>query len=128
MLQNFFNGKNNLSAEIEKNFFELKQPFYNPQPQGNYWKLYVKILKLAIWSSVDQIFTKNVLRAEFNELTRWFYENYMTLNADKCHFLCFRKYTANETSISKNSVMKNSKKILGITIDNKLNCKSHIKD
>ena len=30
---------------------------------------------------------KNVLRAEFNELTGWFYENYMTLNADKCHFL-----------------------------------------
>ena len=71
---------------------------------------------------------KNVLRAEFNEVTRWFYENYMTLNASKCHFLCFRKYTANEISIFKNSVMKNSKKILGVTIDNKLNCKSHIKD
>ena len=49
----------------------------------------------------------------------------MTLNAEKCHFLCFRKYTANETSIFKNSVMKNGKKILGVTIDNR--CKSHIK-
>ena len=56
---------------------------------------------------------KNVLRAEFNEVTRWFYENYMTLNASKCHFLCFQKYTANEASIFKNSVMKQQKNTWG---------------
>ena len=39
------------------------------------------------------------------------------------------KDTANETFIFKNLVKKNSKeqKILGVTIHNKLNCKSHIK-
>ena len=57
---------------------------------------------------------KNVLPAEFKGVRRWFYENYMTLNAGKCHFLCFQKYTANETSIFKNSVMKHSKKYLGL--------------
>ena len=36
----------------------------------------------------------------------------------------------NETFVFKNLVMKNSKeqKILGVTVDNKLNCKSHIKE
>ena len=58
---------------------------------------------------------KNVLRAELNEVTRWFYENYMSLNAGKYHFSCFRKYTPNETSIFKNSVMNTElvKKYLG---------------
>ena len=57
LLPKFFKGKSHLPVEIEENFFELKQPFYKSQSQGNYWKFYVKILKLAIWSSADQIFT-----------------------------------------------------------------------
>ena len=58
---------------------------------------------------------KNVLRAELNEVTGWFYENYMSLNAGKYHFSYFRKYTPNETSIFKNSVMNTElvKKYLG---------------
>ena len=48
----------------------------------------------------------------------------MTLNAGKCYFMCLGKDTVNETFISKNSKEQN---ILGATIDNKLNCKSHIK-
>ena len=40
------------------------------------------------------------------------------------------KDKANETFVFKNLVMKNSKeqKILGVTVDNKLNRKSHIKE
>ena len=73
---------------------------------------------------------KNVLRTDFDAITRWFYKDYMTLNAGKCHFMCLGKDTANETFIFKTLVMKNNKeqKILGVTIDNKLNCKSHIKE
>ena len=43
--------------------------------------------------------------------------------------MCLGKNTANETFIFKNLVMKNSKKQkkLAVTIDNELNCKSHIK-
>ena len=50
------------------------------------------------------------------------------VNAGKCHFMCLRKDTANGTSVFKNLVMKNGKeqKILEVTIDNKLNCQSHI--
>ena len=54
----------------------------------------------------------------------------MTLDAGKCHFMRLGKDKANETFVFKNLVMKNSKeqKILGVTVDNKLNCKSHIKE
>ena len=42
--------------------------------------------------------------------------------------MCLGNDTQNETFISKDLVMKNSKeqKILGVTVDNKLNCKSYI--
>ena len=54
----------------------------------------------------------------------------MALKAGKCHFMCLGKDTRNETFIFKGLVMKNSKeqKILGVTIDNKLTFKSHIKN
>ena len=59
-----------------------------------------------------------------------FYENYMVLNAGKCHFMCLGKNTENETFLFHNILMENSKeqKILGVIIDNKLNFKSHISE
>ena len=73
---------------------------------------------------------KNILRTNFETVTRLFYENCMTLNARKYHFMCVGNYTINETFIFKKLVMKNSKgqKILDVTINNKLNCESHIKE
>ena len=73
---------------------------------------------------------KNCLSTDFDAVTKWFYENHMALNAGKCHFMCLGKDTGNETFIFKSLVMKNSKeqKILGVTIDNKLTFKSHIKN
>ena len=70
--------------------------------------------------------TRNILRIDFDAVKRWFYENYITLNTVKCQFMCLWK----ETLIFKDLVTKNSKeqKILEVTIDNKLNCKSHIKE
>ena len=54
----------------------------------------------------------------------------MPLNDGKCLSVCLGKDTRNETFIFKGLVMKNSKeqKILGITIDNKLTFKSHIRN
>ena len=46
-------------------------------------------------------------------ISKWFEENYMVLNADKCHFMCFGKDTENEQ--------------LTMNIDKKLTFKSHIK-
>ena len=73
---------------------------------------------------------KNFFCTDFDAVTRLFYENCMTLNAGKCHFMCRGNDTANETFIFKKLVMKNSKEqnIFDVTIDNKLNSKSHIKE
>ena len=72
--------------------------------------------------------TKNTLRFDFELVSKWFEENYMVLNADKCHFMCLGKDTENETFIFNNFIFNNSneEKILGITIDNKLTFKGHI--
>ena len=53
----------------------------------------------------------------------------MVLNADKCHFMCLGKGAENETFIFTNFIFINSneERILGITIDNKLTFKSHVK-
>ena len=71
----------------------------------------------------------NTLRFDFDLASKWFEENYMVLNADKCHFMCYGKDTENETFIFSNFIFNNSneEKILGITIDNKLTFKGHIK-
>ena len=54
----------------------------------------------------------------------------MALNSDKCHFMCLSKNTQNETYFFNNTEMEDSieEKILGITIDNKLKFKSHVKN
>ena len=52
---------------------------------------------------------KQTLRQDFEIVTKWFYENYMVLNLDICHFICLRQNTVNETFIYDNIEMKNSK-------------------
>ena len=73
---------------------------------------------------------KDNLRSSFDTVHQWFYENYMVLNAGKCHFMCLGNNTENETFLFHNILMENSKeqKILGVIIDNKLNFKSHISE
>ena len=48
---------------------------------------------------------KEVLLNDLNKVTEWFFENYMVLNAGKCHFMCLSKNTENETSIFKYTIM-----------------------
>ena len=69
-------------------------------------------------------------RGDFQIVTKWFYENYMVLNSGKCHFMCLGKNTEKETYFFNNTEIKNSseEKNLGITIDNKLKFKSHVKN
>ena len=73
---------------------------------------------------------KDYLSTNFDTVTKWFYENHMALYAGKSHFMCLGKDTWNGTFNFKGLIMKNSKEqtILGVTIDNKLALKSHIKN
>ena len=71
----------------------------------------------------------NTFCFDFDLVSKWFEENYMVLNADKCHYMCLGKDAENEPFIFNNFIFNNSseEKILGITIYNKLTFKSHIK-
>ena len=40
---------------------------------------------------------KNCLSTDFDAVAKWFCENYMALNAGKCHFMCLGKDRGNET-------------------------------
>ena len=68
------------------------------------------------------------LKIDFTILKKWYFDNYLVLNADKCHFMtigpgnnCF-DFQVDDT------IIKNSQeeKILGVIIDNELNFQSHI--
>ena len=78
-------------------------------------------------NSLEEV--KQTLWVDFQIVTKWFYKNYMVLNSGKCHFMCLGKNTENKTYFFNNTEMKNSseEKILGITVDNKLKFKSHVK-
>ena len=69
------------------------------------------------------------MRFDFVLVSNWFEENYMVLNADKCHFTWLGNDTENETFIFNNFIFNNSheEKILGVSIDKKITFKSHIK-
>ena len=70
------------------------------------------------------------LRHDLAIISEWFYENYMVLNADKCHSVTvgfnesFPDFSFNYTTVG-NVTEEN---ILGIVIDNNLNFKSHLKN
>ena len=59
------------------------------------------------------------MRFDFYLVSKRFEENYVVLNADKCHFLCLGENTENETFIFDNFFLnnRNEEKILAITID-----------
>ena len=61
---------------------------------------------------------------------QWIYENYMVLNGEKHHFICLGNNIENETFLFHNILLENKKeqKILGDTIDNKLNFQSRISE
>ena len=100
--------------------------------------LFVSSSKLSNYADDNTLYTfgynleevKEVLLNDLNKVTEWFFENYMVLNAGKCHFMCLGKNTENETFIFKDTIMNNSKveKILGVTIDNRLTFSSHIRE
>ena len=74
---------------------------------------------------------KNDLEQDFSKLDKWFNENYMVLNPEKCHFMCLGpNISTNENFTYKQFKLENSseEKLLGVKIDKNLNFDSHIKD
>ena len=69
------------------------------------------------------------LKYDFAIISECFYENYMVLNPDKCHFLALGFNKPFPAFSYKNTIIKNvtEKKVFGILIDSNLNFKSHMK-
>ena len=71
----------------------------------------------------------NSLSHDFNIFSKWFYNNFMVLNPDKCSFMLLGVDDELQTNlVCGNETLKNSKqeKVLGVTIDNKLNFATHL--
>ena len=86
----------------------------------NEYFLFLSNLHLSNFADDNTLY---VFRYNLEEIKNmfWILVFYMTLNADKCHFMCLGKDTENGTFIF------NKEKKLLITIDNKLTFKSRIK-
>ena len=67
------------------------------------------------------------LQSDINTLTKWFHDNYLKLNADKCHLLVANHNKDVRINVQNEVIeCENSVKLLGVTIDNKLNFNGHI--
>ena len=67
------------------------------------------------------------LEKDVGILMKWFSDNYMKLNEDKCHLL-ITKHDEDVFASIGNEIINGSTsvKLLGITIDNKLNFEEHV--
>ena len=82
-------------------------------------------------TSNDKEETKRALAKAFQTVINWFYEDYMILNTEKCHYMCMGKDVEENESLQISSRQKiNSKEevILAINIDRKLSFHQHIKN
>ena len=82
----------------------------------------------AIHTDIEMV--KRYLYTDFSALSTWFYENYMILNPEKCHFLCLgSKDKSNQTFTFNQTVLKHSdvEILLGIYIDSNLNFHNHMR-
>ena len=73
------------------------------------WLFHISLILSNYASDFNLAEVKNCLSTDFDEVTKWFQENYVALNAGKCHFMCLGKDTGNETFNFKGLVMMNSK-------------------
>ena len=69
------------------------------------------------------------LRYEFIILSKWFYNNFLVLNPDKCSFMLLGADDSLQTNlVCDDEILKNTKqeKVVGVTLDNKLNFATHL--
>ena len=74
-------------------------------------------------NDVNTVISK--LKQDFSKILKTFYENFMFLNPDKCHFLTLGFHYAQPNFSYDNITIRNisEEKIMGITIDNQLTLK-----
>ena len=58
----------------------------------------------------DLEIVKSVLVKDFRAIKEWFYEKFMILNPDKCHYMCIGKKTESDIFKFENLFLENSKK------------------
>lgn len=78
----------------------------------------------AVRKNIDEVIL--ALEDIYKQHFKWFSDNQMKANPDKCHLICS---TDDQIGLTiKNEVIKNSKcrKVLGIKFDNRLTFKNHI--
>ena len=67
------------------------------------------------------------LERDANLLSDWFVDNYMKMNDDKSHLLIFGNKENTSITIGQSPLMESqNEKLLGITVDKKLNFQAHI--
>ena len=73
----------------------------------------------------------NQLEADMTVLSKWFCDNCMKLNGEKCHLMMFGNKT-DDASINIGSDVEitesENEKLLGVTFDKKLNFRTHINE
>ena len=77
----------------------------------------------------DQV--KTFLSSDFKIINNRFYENFMVLYPEKCHFMCIGQKIDNAETLNLNNfVIKNSREveILGIKLDRNMKFHTHIKN
>ena len=79
----------------------------------------------SINSTIDALIY--ALETDTNILIKWFKDNYLKLNTDKCHLLV-SKHTENVFINAADDIIEcqSSVKLLGVTIDNKLDFHEHV--
>ena len=69
----------------------------------------------------------NTLQDDTNTLVKWFDDNYFKMNTDKCHLLVANMEENVSANINGATIIgKGSVKLLGVTIDNKLDFNEHV--
>ena len=94
--------------------------------------LFISNFSLSDYADDNTLYTfgDNLKKIKYNLQNSFDTAHQMLLNSEKCIFFCLKNNTENEPFLFHNILMKNSKeqKILGVTIDNKLNFKSCISE
>ena len=83
-------------------------------------------IQFSCGKTFDQVI--NNLQTDFRTFKVWFYDNFLVLNPQKCHFVTLRNGNNLFDFPCDDIIIKNSllEKILGLTIDNNLDFSGHI--
>ena len=113
----------------------LGQPLFNIFINGIF--LFLQKCDLANYADDSTVYTSekrvstitDSLRHEFTILSKWFYNNFMVLNPEKCSFMLLGVDDLLQTNmVCGDEILKNTKqeRVLGVTLDNKLNFATHL--